>query len=111
MPTFALNFSRPGAEVVAQYYTFFRLGRAGFRAVQQAARDVAVHLAREIEAMGLFRLISRDDQVPAFAFTTNPHVTATSAACCPNWRRSRARSRPHPASTTDSSDAASRSSR
>ena len=26
MPTFALNFSRPGAEVVAQYYTFFRLG-------------------------------------------------------------------------------------
>ena len=31
MPTFALNFSRPGAEVVAQYYTFFRLGRAGYR--------------------------------------------------------------------------------
>jgi glutamate decarboxylase len=27
MPTFALNFSRPGAEVVAQYYNFFRLGR------------------------------------------------------------------------------------
>jgi glutamate decarboxylase len=34
MPTFALNFSRPGAEVVAQYYTFFRLGRDGFRDVQ-----------------------------------------------------------------------------
>ena len=31
MPTFALNFSRPGSEVVAQYYTFFRLGRAGYR--------------------------------------------------------------------------------
>ncbi len=27
MPTFALNFSRPGAQVVAQYYTFLRLGR------------------------------------------------------------------------------------
>ena len=38
MPTFALNFSRPGAQVVAQYYTFFRLGRQGFRAVQQACR-------------------------------------------------------------------------
>jgi glutamate decarboxylase len=70
MPTFALNFSRPGAEVVAQYYTFFRLGRAGFRAVQQASRDVAMHLAGEIEATGAFRLISRGDQVPAFAFTT-----------------------------------------
>ena len=41
MPTFALNFSRPGAEVVAQYYTFFRLGRDGLPAVQQASRDVA----------------------------------------------------------------------
>ena len=26
MPTFALNFSRPGAQVIAQYYTFLRLG-------------------------------------------------------------------------------------
>src|SRR5262249_39070420 len=26
MPTFALNFSRPGAQVVAQYYNFIRLG-------------------------------------------------------------------------------------
>jgi glutamate decarboxylase len=75
MPTFALNFSRPGAEVVAQYYTFFRLGRAGFRAVQQASRDVATHLAGQIEATGAFRLISRGDQIPAFAFTTAPDVT------------------------------------
>ena len=74
--TFALNFSRPGAEVVALYYTFFRLGRAGFRAVQQTCRDVAVHLAGEIEAMGPFRLVSRSDQVPAFAFTTRADVTA-----------------------------------
>ncbi|MGX6608272.1 glutamate decarboxylase [Micromonosporaceae bacterium Da 78-11] len=76
MPTFALNFSRPGAQVIAQYYTFFRLGRAGFRAVQQASRDVAMRLAADIEATGAFRLISRGDQVPAFAFTTAAH-TAT----------------------------------
>ena len=76
MPTFALNFSRPGAEVVAQYYTFFRLGRAGFRAVQQAARDVATYLADRIAAMGPFRLVSRGDQVPAFAFTTTDQVSA-----------------------------------
>ena len=54
MPTFALNFSRPGSEVVAQYYTFFRLGRAGFRAVQQASRDVAMYLADEIGALPEF---------------------------------------------------------
>ena len=34
MPTFALNFSRPGAQVVAQYYNFLRLGYDGFRHVQ-----------------------------------------------------------------------------
>ncbi|MDT4959445.1 MAG: glutamate decarboxylase, partial [Pseudonocardiales bacterium] len=33
MPTFALNFSRPGSEVIAQYYTFFRLGFDGYKAV------------------------------------------------------------------------------
>jgi glutamate decarboxylase len=75
MPTFALNFSRPGAEVVAQYYTFFRLGRAGYRAVQQAARDVATHLADEIDKLDVFRLLTRGDQLPVLAFTTTPQVS------------------------------------
>jgi glutamate decarboxylase len=75
MPTFALNFSRPGAEVIAQYYTFFRLGRSGFRAVQQGSRDVAMYLSAEIERLGPFTLISRGNQLPVFAFTTRPDVT------------------------------------
>ncbi|MEU6535908.1 glutamate decarboxylase [Streptomyces sp. NPDC047000] len=76
MPTFALNFSRPGAQVVAQYYTFLRLGREGFRAVQQSTRDVARSLAERIDAMGDFRLLTRGDELPVFAFTTTPEVTA-----------------------------------
>ena len=75
MPTFALNFSRPGAQVVAQYYTFLRLGRQGYRAVQQAARDVATELAGRVEALGDFRLLTRGDELPVFAFTTAPDVT------------------------------------
>ncbi|MEV0191373.1 glutamate decarboxylase [Kitasatospora purpeofusca] len=74
MPTFALNFSRPGAEVVAQYYTFLRLGRAGFRAVQGVSREVAGYLAGEIENLGGFRLITRGDELPVFAFTTTDEV-------------------------------------
>ncbi len=74
MPTFALNFSRPGAEVVAQYYTFFRLGRSGFRAVQQASRNVASKLSASIEELGPFNLISRGHQLPVFAFATKPDV-------------------------------------
>jgi glutamate decarboxylase len=77
MPTFALNFSRPGAQVVGQYYTFLRLGREGFRAVQQAARDVATSLAARIGELGPFRLLTEGDQLPVFAFTTKPEVSYT----------------------------------
>jgi glutamate decarboxylase len=76
MPTFALNFSRPGAQVVAQYYTFLRLGHDGYRAVQQASRDVATALARAVEDLGDFRLLTRGDELPVFAFTTNSGVHA-----------------------------------
>ncbi|MBN0048066.1 glutamate decarboxylase [Streptomyces actuosus] len=76
MPTFALNFSRPGAQVVAQYYTFLRLGREGYRTVQQASRDVARSVAERVEALGDFRLLTRGDELPVFAFTTAPEVRA-----------------------------------
>ncbi|CAM5707976.1 glutamate decarboxylase [Streptomyces aurantiogriseus] len=76
MPTFALNFSRPGAQVVAQYYTFLRLGREGYRAVQQSTREVARGIADRVEALGDFRLLTRGDQLPVFAFTTAPGVEA-----------------------------------
>jgi glutamate decarboxylase len=76
MPTFALNFSRPGAQVVAQYYTFLRLGREGYRAVQQSTRDVARSVADRVAALGDFRLLTRGDELPVFAFTTAEDVTA-----------------------------------
>ena len=69
MPTFALNFSRPGAQVVAQYYNFLRLGFEGYRAVQGYARDVATRLSSRIEELGPFRLLTRGDELPVFAFT------------------------------------------
>ncbi len=76
MPTFALNFSRPGAEVVAQYYNFLRLGRQGYRTVQQASRDVARHLVDGIAETGAFRMLTRGDELPVFAFTTETDVKA-----------------------------------
>jgi glutamate decarboxylase len=71
MPTLALNFSRPGSQVVAQYYNFLRLGREGYRLVQQTCQDVALHLSSAIEATGRFRLITRGDELPVFAFALN----------------------------------------
>jgi glutamate decarboxylase len=69
MPTLALNFSRPGAQVIAQYYNFLRLGFDGFRRVQAYARDVATRLAAQIEDLGPFELLTRGDELPVFAFT------------------------------------------
>ncbi|QXC63517.1 glutamate decarboxylase [Aquihabitans sp. G128] len=68
MPTFALNFSRPGAQVVAQYYQFVRLGFDGYRRVQQYARDVAVRLASRIAELGPFTLLTDGSELPVFAF-------------------------------------------
>jgi glutamate decarboxylase len=69
MPTFALNFSRPGAQVAAQYYNFLRLGRAGYQRVHQASQDVAMYMAGEIAKMGPFELITHGRDLPVFAFT------------------------------------------
>jgi glutamate decarboxylase len=68
MPTFALNFSRPGSQVAAQYYNFLRLGFDGFRSVQQACQDVAMHLSAEIAGIGPFELLTDGSDLPVFAF-------------------------------------------
>jgi len=68
MPTFALNFSRPGAQVVAQYYNFLRLGFEGYKRVQGYAREVATGLSARIAELGPFELITRGDELPVFAF-------------------------------------------
>jgi len=69
MPTFALNFSRPGAQVVAQYYNFLRLGFEGYRKVHAYSREVATRLADQIAELGPFVLLTRGDELPVFAFT------------------------------------------
>ncbi len=69
MPTFALNFSRPGAQVVAQYYNFLRLGFEGYRKVHGYSRDVAVRLSGKVAELGPFALLTKGDELPVFAFT------------------------------------------
>jgi glutamate decarboxylase len=68
MPTFALNFSRPGAQVLLQYYNFLRLGRNGYREVQRASHDVASHLAAQISKMTPFELWGDSPDIPVFAW-------------------------------------------
>ena len=57
MPTFALNFSRPGGQVASQYYNFVRLGRQGYTRVTQGCADVGSWFSDEIGKMGMFELL------------------------------------------------------
>ena len=75
MPTFALNFSRPGAQVVLQYFQFLRLGKEGFRLVQQTCQDVAVHVARTLGAMPEFTVISGGRELPVVTVSLKSDVT------------------------------------
>jgi glutamate decarboxylase len=75
MPTFALNFSRPGSEVLAQYFMFLALGREGYSGVQRAANRIAGHIAEEIAKIGPYRLITDGSELPVVAFTVGPEIT------------------------------------
>jgi len=78
MPTFALNFSRPGAQVAAQYYNFLRLGAQGYRHVHETCQDIALHLSAEVAKMGPFELLTEGRDLPVFAFKLRDDVTGYS---------------------------------
>lgn len=68
MPTFTLNFSRPGNQVVGQYYNFLRLGRAGYTQVMQCLSQTARWLGDELRDSEHFELISDGSAIPVVAF-------------------------------------------
>ncbi|MEM9365768.1 MAG: glutamate decarboxylase [Planctomycetota bacterium] len=57
MRDIALNFSRPGGQVVCQYYNFLRLGIEGYRKVHTACYQTAQYLSDEISKLGPFEII------------------------------------------------------
>ena len=73
MPTFALNFSRPGGQVVAQYYNFVRLGREGYAKITQGCADVGSWFADQIRKENIFDVI-HDGRggVPGCTWTIRP---------------------------------------
>jgi len=78
MPTFALNFSRPGAQVAAQYFNFLRLGFSGYKLVQQTCQSIAMYLSAEVAKLGPFELLTDGSDLPVFAFKLRDDVTGYS---------------------------------
>jgi len=75
MPTLALNFSRPGAQVLLQYYLFLRLGFQGYKTVQQTTQDVAMYLSKNIGQIPAFTMLSDGSAIPVFAWQLTPGHT------------------------------------
>ena len=61
MRDIALNFSRPGGQVVCQYYNFLRLGREGYRKIHDACYETAQALADAIGKIGPFEVVYNGD--------------------------------------------------
>ncbi|MDY4609944.1 MAG: glutamate decarboxylase [Sphaerochaetaceae bacterium] len=72
IPTFAINFSRPGGQIIAQYYLLLRLGREGYARVQQASYSTVKYLVDELKKIGLFKILYDGDPnkgIPAVTWT------------------------------------------
>jgi glutamate decarboxylase len=68
MPTFTLNFSRPGNQVVGQYYNFLRLGREGYSQVMESLSQTARWLGDQLRESEHFELISDGSAIPVVSF-------------------------------------------
>ena len=76
MPTIGMNFSRPGAQVVAQYFNFLHLGRAGYALRMGRLEAIACELADGLAELAPLQLVSHPrGQLPVFALKLDPAVT------------------------------------
>ena len=81
MPTLAINFSRPGAQVLLQYYNFLRLGFEGYRRVQQASQDVALHLSQCHRRHGTVRAAQRRLGSAGLRVASRPELQRACGTC------------------------------
>jgi glutamate decarboxylase len=77
MPTFTLNFSKGGNQVIGQYYNFLRLGRSGYTQVMQCLSQTARWLGDQLRDSEHFELITDGSAIPVVSFRLkgNPDYT------------------------------------
>ncbi|MFV0466870.1 MAG: glutamate decarboxylase [Lachnospiraceae bacterium] len=75
IPTFAINFSRPGAQILLQYWAFLRYGYDGYKSVQVSTIEVARYLAKEIAKIEPLTLWNDASDIPVFAWMLKHDVS------------------------------------
>jgi glutamate decarboxylase len=61
---FGLNFSRGASQIVAQYYNFIRLGRAGYTDIMRSLADTAQYIADALGALDGVGIIAAGTDLP-----------------------------------------------
>ena len=72
-----LNFSRPAAQVLGQYYNFIRLGWEGYRDIQHNSMEIARYCHERIGAMECFETYSKEVVNPLFIWSLNEEYERT----------------------------------
>ena len=67
-----LNFSRPAAQILGQYYQFIRLGFQGYKAIQHNSMQITQYLHDEIGKMTPFVNYSNRVENPLFIWYIKP---------------------------------------
>ena len=67
-----LNFSRPAAQILAQYYNFIHLGVEGYTEIHSNSMDIAEYCHKAIGSMPCFRNYSEKLENPLFIWTMSP---------------------------------------
>lgn len=72
-----LNFSRPAAQILGQYYQFIRLGFEGYKQVQQESMNITTHIHDAIGKMHPFKNYSDEVVNPLFIWYMKPEYQKT----------------------------------
>jgi glutamate decarboxylase len=84
--SYTLNFSRPGAQIIAQYFNLMHLGFKGYRAIMENALANARLLSRALEKTGWYRCVSNIHRKKGEldynreTATTNPYEEGSTSA-------------------------------
>jgi glutamate decarboxylase len=67
-----LNFSRPAAQILAQYYNFIHLGMEGYYEIHSNSMNIAEYCHQQIGRMPCFKNYSKTLENPLFIWSLDP---------------------------------------
>ncbi len=67
-----LNFSRPAAQILAQYYNFIHLGEEGYKEIHSNSMEIAKYCHEQIGKMDCFKNYCETLENPLFIWSLNP---------------------------------------